>query len=360
MHLVEIINLRPRPGAAVFLGLTRRCPLLCRHCSTDSLMNSEQHDAGLFTRFADTFTADEHPELVLMTGGEPLLRPGLVTAIAERARRAGARTALISGMFFAREDRVPDRIARAIASVDHFVASLDVFHEEQVSRGAVFAVLGRLVEAGMDVSVQAVGLDDEDPYLEDLTRDVRETFGGRVPMLVAHVGSAGRAAEWLTTAAAGVHTLALPAALPCDMAGWPTIAYDGTVLACCNQDVIDRRGPEHLRLGHIGEDGWPEIRRRLTGAPLLRVIRTLGPQPLAQRAGEPVDGGLCGTCLRFSDQPEVARQASELTAGETFGAMEEMVERLHLQAGPTAFARRYGSRRYADLVTLGYREGARS
>ncbi|SEF95736.1 Radical SAM superfamily enzyme, MoaA/NifB/PqqE/SkfB family [Nonomuraea solani] len=360
MHLADIITLRPQPGGAIFFGLTRRCPLLCRHCSTASLMSSEQHEAGLFTRFADTFTPEDHPELVLMTGGEPLLRPQLVTAIARRARRAGARSALISGMFFAREERVPDRIAEAIASVDHFVASIDIFHEEQVSRAAVFAVLGRLLESGKDVSVQAVGLDDADPYLEDITRDVRETFDGRVPMLVAQVGAAGRAADWLSAPGGGVHTLNLPAALPCDMAAWPTIAYDGTVLACCNQDVIDRRGPEHLRLGHIGEDGWPEIRRRLTRSPLLRAVRTLGPQPLARRAGAPTDAGFCGTCMGFSERPEVARQASDLVAGEAFEVMEQTVERLQVEAGPTVFALRHGSPRYAGLVTLGHREEARS
>ena len=44
MHLMEVLELRPVPGAALFLAVTRRCPLSCAHCSTNSMLSSEEHD----------------------------------------------------------------------------------------------------------------------------------------------------------------------------------------------------------------------------------------------------------------------------------------------------------------------------
>ncbi|CAM5737420.1 Radical SAM protein (Fragment) OS=Streptomyces microflavus OX=1919 GN=G3I39_17810 PE=4 SV=1 [Streptomyces microflavus] len=36
MELAELVGLRPFPAAGLLLGLTRRCPLRCGHCSTGS------------------------------------------------------------------------------------------------------------------------------------------------------------------------------------------------------------------------------------------------------------------------------------------------------------------------------------
>src|SRR5205807_3435240 len=135
-------------AAAVFLALTRRCPLSCRHCSTNSMLGSEQHPEQFFRQFVDSFTPECHPRLVLMSGGEALLRASLVEWIARRARQAGTRSYLLSGMYFVRERRIPPAVLRAIDAVDHFSASLDVFHEEEVDREAVLRFLSRLLDEG--------------------------------------------------------------------------------------------------------------------------------------------------------------------------------------------------------------------
>src|SRR5262245_46928751 len=140
MHLMDVLPLRPVPAAGLFLALTRRCPLACAHCSTNSLIGSEEHPEAIFLRFVETFTPANRPELISLTGGEPLLRPQLVAGLAERAHAVGTKVDLISGMFFARQPRLPASIDRAIAGVDHFAASLDIFHEQQVPRAAVFHV----------------------------------------------------------------------------------------------------------------------------------------------------------------------------------------------------------------------------
>ena len=101
MHLSELFAIRADPAAGVYLSLTRRCPLHCAHCSTRSTPHAEQHPAEPFLRLVATFRPDLRPEVVSLTGGEPLLRPRLVGELAARQRRRALRTMLLSGMFFA-------------------------------------------------------------------------------------------------------------------------------------------------------------------------------------------------------------------------------------------------------------------
>ncbi|MEU1128171.1 radical SAM protein, partial [Streptomyces sp. NPDC005899] len=296
MELGELVGRRPYPAAGLLLGLTRRCPLSCAHCSTGSgPAVRERPDAGDLLRFVGSFTPDDRPDVVMLTGGEPLLLPGLVEELSGLARRAGARTAVLSGMFFARSRRIPAPLMRAATSVDHFSASLDAHHEREVPRAAVFRALHRIRDAGVPVSFHLTGSGAGDPYLAGLTRDIEEEFGGRVPSLVNEVRPFGRAAAWAAPARTAPGAGAVS---PCAMAAWPVVAFDGTVLACCNQDTVDTRPvPGHLRLGHIATDDWASVRRRALESPVLRMIRTVGPAHLAARSGEPSRGAsYCEGC----------------------------------------------------------------
>ncbi|MGW0531366.1 radical SAM protein [Streptomyces sp. NPDC003032] len=360
MHLLDLLAARSRPAAALLMTLTRRCPLSCAHCSTASSMDSEQLDAAPLTAFAATLRPDDRPDFLLLTGGEPLLRPRLVKHLAETARAAGTRTQVQTGMFFARDGaRVPRPVADAFAAVDHVAASLDVFHEAQVERARVLDVLRGLLDAGKDVSVQVTGLGPDDPYLAEVTDDIRRAFGDRVPVLVAEVRAAGRAARWLP----GAGPAELPrGASPCAMAAWPVVAFDGTVVTCCNQNVVDGLGgrlPRHLRLGHVADDDWPTIRRRLVDRPLLRGIRAFGPLHLADalrtentenRGG---GTGYCGTCVSALGTPDAESAADAYLRRPGTRLLEERIGGLLQERGADGFLARHAVSGYRDLAGLG-------
>jgi hypothetical protein len=331
VHLADILALRPVPAAGLLMAITRRCPLTCAHCSTSSLMSSEQHPAEPFARFVRTIEPGERPELIMLTGGEPLLRPRLVAAIAAAARRVGTRTMVLTGGFFA------PRVPAALDGIDHVSVSLDVFHERQVPRADAFRLVRALSERGTAVSFHVLGAGPGDPYLADVVGAIRREFRDRVPVLVGRVRAAGRARAW-----APADERPAPAGpRPCTMAAWPTVSPDGTVAACCNQDVLDRRPvPGHLRLGHVASDDWRSIRARCRTSPALRAIRTGGP---GWAAGRP-DGGDCGVCRRLGAAGRTGPAAAYL---------EEQVVRAQTAAGPEGFVRRYGEAAFADLVTLG-------
>lgn len=353
MELAELVGLRPFPAAGLLLGLTRRCPLRCGHCSTGSdLTVREEPDAGQLLRFVGSFTEENRPDVVMLTGGEPLLLPTLAGELSFLARRAGSRTAVLSGMFFARSKEIPPAILRAIAQVDHFSASLDVHHEREVARADVFRALHRIRESGVSVSFHLTGTGADDPYLADITRSIGKEFGGRVPSLVNEVRPFGRAASWARPARTGPDP---SAAAPCSMAAWPVVAFDGTVLACCNQDTVDRRpAPAHLDLGHIASDDWGTVRRRALESPVLRMIRTVGPAHLAARSGAaPHPGSYCDGCRALGGDEAVTAAAGAVAAGPAGVLLDLAAARRGALGGPEGVVRRHGCSAYAPLVGAG-------
>jgi pyruvate-formate lyase-activating enzyme len=352
VHLVDYLALRAVPAAGISLALTRRCPLSCAHCATNSTFSSEEAPAQMFVRFVDSFTTEDHPQALAISGGEAFLRPALLQDLAERAALVGCKTAALSGMFWARSRRIPPPIKRAIAVLDHFSCSLDVFHEREVRREDVYRALDTLLAEGKDVSVHLVGLDAGDPYLAERTEEIRERFDGRVPMLVNAVNAYGRAAEWLD----GDDAVAPPSVEPnpCSLAAWPLVAFDGTVVACGNDDVVDGPAPAHLRLGHADVDGWPAIKARTLTSSMLRAIRTFGPEYLEARHGSGTIScdGYCQTCRQFPDDPGLVERVDAYMHG-TGALMEEQVFALQRHAGGQGFIRRFGMPKYADLITLG-------
>ncbi|GGQ87989.1 radical SAM protein [Kitasatospora griseola] len=348
MELSEILDLRPEPAGGLLVALTRRCPLACAHCSTDSSMDSPDHPdrerRAQLLRFVRSFTPGSRPDVVLLTGGEPLLLPGLAYDLTRAAQDAGARVSLLSGLFFARGGgRIPAPILRTITALDHFSASLDAPHEREVPRADVFRVLAQALDAGVPVSLHLTGAGPDDPYLADATAAVLREFGDRVPMLVNEVRAVGRATTGRTATGPGG---------PCAMAAWPTVAPDGTVLACCNQRTVDvRPAPPHLTLGHIAEDDWPTVRRRTLDSPRLRLIRALGPDQLRVRSGAgPAPSGYCAGCRALPQQPGPDDAAAAGAAGRLLDQLS--AARLRAQ-GPAALLRRHGCAPYAHLVRPG-------
>ncbi len=253
---------------------------------------------------------------------------------------------------WARTPRIPPAIRAAIDSLDHFSVSLDVFHEREVSRADVFRALDTLVGDGVDVSIHLVGLDADDPYLEQITDEIRVRFEDGVPMLVNGVNAMGRAKDWVALPTRrGARQIE---ADPCTLAFWPVVAFDGTIVACGNDDVVDGPAPAHLRLGHVATDGWPAVRARSVDSPLLRAIRTFGPEHLADRHSTQVAcTGFCDTCQHLSDDPTIGPRVELSMQRPTTRLIEEQAIALHRHASAASFIRRHGLGRYAELVELG-------
>jgi len=349
VDLAAILRLRAVPAAGLFVAVTRRCPLHCAHCSTSSTSAAAQLPAAVLRRFVGGFTAADHPQVTWFTGGEPLLRPRLVAELAGAVRAVGGGSAVLTGGYFAVHGPPPDPIRLALRAVDHVAVSLDPFHEREVPRTAVFALLRALLDDGRAVSVQLTPPRPDGGYLAAASADLHAALGRDVPVLVTRLQPVGRAATWAPGPEPGEGPA--PGPLPCGLAAWPVVTFDGTVTACCNQVVVDGRPvPSHLRLGDVAVDGWPTIRRRTLGSPVLQAIRTVGPDELARRAEPTTPAEGCRTCRRLSRMPGLDPAATSVARPDVAAAVDELVGRLQGRV-PDRLARRYGGRAFAEPVT---------
>jgi hypothetical protein len=353
MHLSELLEQRWEICAGLLVCVTERCPLSCAHCSASATPSGRTLDRGDLLRFLGTLEAGGPPDVVMFTGGEPLLRPGLVLDAAGAARRSGARTAVLSGAFFAvgRQGAMPPAIERVARAVDHFSVSLDAFHEREVPRRDVFALLDSLVRMGTATSLHVLATGPDDRYPDEVSAQVRRRFGDAVPMLVNEVRAIGRGTRLAGRTEAGAVHPGIPA--PCAMAAWPVVAPDGAVVACCEQDAVDGRSrPEHLCVGDLAASSWLDVRERMTTSPTLRALRTTGPVFLAERAGC-VPNGYCATCHRIEDSQEKREWVERVGRGPAGELLQKAAISLGAASGAAALVRRYGSSRHADLVDLG-------
>ena len=361
MRLAEIMACRRTVGAGLLVTVTERCPLHCAHCSASATRHGRSLERAALLRFLGTFGARCRPEVLMLTGGEPLTRPGLVVEAADTVRAAGTRTAVLSGAFFAAEvragGRLPaavDRVARAVA---HFSLSLDAFHEREIAREDVYATLDALLRTGTATSLHLLADGPADPYPDEVAGQVLARFGTDVPMLVSEVRPIGRGAGLHPPPAAGRPPLPRDpfAAAPCAMAAWPVVAADGAITACCNQDVVDGRArPGHLRLGDIRTSTWQDVREQARTRPLLRVLRTVGPVHLAARAaappGLPAADGYCRTCHRLDREPRASAWAEATGAGAVGEVLEAAAQRATAGSGAVSLVASHGSRRHAHLL----------
>lgn len=351
MHLSEMLANRAVPAAGVSIGITRKCPLSCAHCSTSSSMDSEESPPELYTRFIDTFSVTSHPKFMAMSGGEALLRPQLVRKLAVKARESGTKSSVLSGMFFARKTSISRSVKAAIEAVDHFSVSIDEFHEREVSRSNVFKIIGKLLDDGTSMSMHIAGRDNDDPYLDDLVKDVQKHFGNRIPMLVNTLSPFGRAKAFVIKAPS---KLDKPMVNPCTMAAWPVVGFDGVVAVCGNDDLIGCV-PAHLRLGDIRTDTWSEIQARCIGGTMPSALRTYGPEYLQSSFGKAGSAcvGYCNSCISLETKIALQNLVSTHMRKPGSKVISDSVTQMQVEMGAVQFAKRYSHPRFAELVLLG-------
>ena len=113
----------------LFWECTTRCNLHCRHCGSDCSVQSREKDMPLedFLGALDTLPARHRPKdfLVVLTGGEPLLRPDIETVGREIRRRGLSWGVVSNGWFY--DEAMQERLLRA--GMQSLTISLDGLQE---------------------------------------------------------------------------------------------------------------------------------------------------------------------------------------------------------------------------------------
>ena len=131
----------------LFWECTTRCNLHCRHCGSDCKLAGSHQDMPLedFLRALDTIPHKEVPRefTVVLTGGEPLLRPD-IEEIGKAIRRRGMGWSMVSNGYF--YDR-PMHARLMGAGMGALTISLDGLEQEHEWMRGMKGCYGRTLEA---------------------------------------------------------------------------------------------------------------------------------------------------------------------------------------------------------------------
>ncbi|HVU36070.1 MAG TPA: radical SAM protein [Opitutaceae bacterium] len=249
------------------LLLTLQCPATCLHCGTNS---SPTHRAAMSPALARAaiFAAARRNLPLVLSGGEPMLRPTLVLELAQLARASGIAVAVSSNAYWAADLRSARALVGrlAAAGVDALLLSTDVFHAAFVPWRRVEHAARAARELGLKCQI-ALPSRPNDRFTKRLERRFAAIDG--VVVRRHPISATGRARE-LPAAMfeAGVHDRA------CDTIGELAILPDGRVLACC-AGSIDL--PSAAPLSGRSDEDLDAAIARFQGDPLLREIQEQGP-----------------------------------------------------------------------------------
>ena len=132
----------------LFWECTTRCQLHCRHCGSDCMAASPDADMPLddFLRALDTIPVKERPPefTVVLTGGEPLLRPD-IEEIGSAIRRRGLRWSMVSNGWFYDEAMHARLMKAGLGALTISLDGLEVEHDWMRGRPGSYARAERAI-----------------------------------------------------------------------------------------------------------------------------------------------------------------------------------------------------------------------
>ena len=116
----------------LFWECTTRCNFHCRHCGSDCSILSKERDMPLadFLNALDTIPADHRPRdfSVVLTGGEPLMRPDIETA-GKEIRKRGFGWGMVSNGWFYDEKKHASLMAAGMGAITISLDGLEDSHD---------------------------------------------------------------------------------------------------------------------------------------------------------------------------------------------------------------------------------------
>jgi hypothetical protein len=324
---------------ALGINLTMTCPLRCAHCCVDASphRNEKLEGTWIVQRLREVGGHGQIEQLVI-SGGEPFLRAGLLREILQVANGQGIRALVHTSAYWAKSPEKAAEFLEGFPGLTHLCISADEYHEPFVPleyvRYGLLASLGHGLVTELAVRVWDTV---SDPFLDRLEAVLGPELLEQVHVDLSPIGWVGRARS-LAPPRAGVAPPETVAGFPagaCDTAHLPIVDHDGSVLACCNTELARKNRP--LQLGNLQDEPFEAITARAQRNNLLHAIRLWGPAQLAEiliehgqadaLQGVYPAGDICALCNDILSQPRLVELLERVLASPTYQA-EIMLARL--------------------------------
>ena len=126
----------------LFWECTTRCNLHCRHCGSDCMAASKDQDMPLedFLTALDTIPRSRRPRefTVVLTGGEPLLRPD-IAEVGRALRRRGVGWSMVSNGYFYDREKHRELMGAGMGALTISLDGLEAEHDWMRGRAGSFS-----------------------------------------------------------------------------------------------------------------------------------------------------------------------------------------------------------------------------
>lgn len=323
MTLADVSFDRSVPGQAVGLFLTDRCPVGCAHCSVDSRPDSPTvTDFVLLEQTVRALARRPALRSVGITGGEPFTERRALTFVVDELAGAGKGIALFTSGVWARGRRVPTWIRDVLRKTSCVFLSTDAYHAKSVGGEEFTRAIRTITDEGVWLIVQVLK-SDLGLATELLDKALGAAWNESAEISPVPPLPYGRGASLFTYEGSWAGSRFGR----CSLASTPLIRYDGTVTACCNEEVIMGGGAQRLRRRCATVSEITETVDRYISDPLLLGLSKAGAaaltaHPRYAHLSDVPFSSICHLCWAMQDVTPETEDDPILIAAANLGLVE--------------------------------------
>lgn len=300
------------------IGLTRKCPVACKHCINDSLpKRHEQLTPQQIRKACEELAKSGEFDTVNFTGGEPFEVYELLCEATSIVSSCGLLPTIVSSASWVTDAQSARNVLIPLANrgLHALIISRDEFHELRVPHPNVANALLEAQALDLTTALNLTtgsGVKSRDELLAPIKQLMGQAAFSQVHINEQGLVRAGRA-ERLRPEKFGPSKDGPADPLACTVGG-PVLLEDGEITACCGPRL---RPNSPLRLGHCDVTDAAEMVRTARSDSLIQMIRYLGLQRMAELLGTEVIGtdlksivrsarpsDICLVCIRLLAEPE--------------------------------------------------------
>lgn len=298
--------------------VTFRCPLKCAHCGVESHpYRSETIDHQFVLAQIEKAAAHDSIRMLHLNGGEPFLERRLMQEVCRKAVELGLDVAVTTSAHWATSPERAWAVLAELPALTQMMISTDAYHLPFLPLDNVRNAVEAGIEKGVVTQVAVCTPNGEaDDFVASLREKLGEGLLSRIKLILFPLDPVGRA-ESMPEA----HWREVRDELPqgrCQQLNRPVLLPDGTLSACCNTLVTNRKpGPNPLKLGNCRDRDLDVLLSQADQNLYLQAIRVGGPVLLAkiaeqhgaagQLAGRYRKGDICHLCDDILYNPVVQK-----------------------------------------------------
>ncbi|MCL2718858.1 MAG: radical SAM protein [Lachnospiraceae bacterium] len=152
LHKQEFLKKIYKSYATLYISITNRCNIKCRHCSDIEMDLPDAKQADVI-EWIKQIANSKSIKRVSFLGGEPFLCFNELINYIKFANSLGLLTTIVTNGYWAQTEEKVDSILRELAGLDSMIVSSDKYHLEFVDKKIVDNLINGCIKNNIDASI---------------------------------------------------------------------------------------------------------------------------------------------------------------------------------------------------------------